>query len=142
MAIHCKYSSPSTVHPPRGYSHIVTVEGNYRTIEIAGQIGMTADGQLSDNYNEQVKQAFLNLKSCLEACASPSGLLPKITKLRYFIKDYVYPQRLDPVTEAKKILFGENDALPTSVLVSVPELGHPKMLFEVEATAVIESDAM
>lgn len=128
-----KHLSPSSVHPPRGYSHIVSVEGPHKTIEIAGQLGLTPDGALPDNYEEQVKQSFRNLKACLDAAGSPT-----ILKLRYYVKDYVYPTSLTPITDAKNIILNEKDPLPASVLVSVPQLGHPGFLFEVEATAVIQ----
>lgn len=132
MAI-VKHLSPSTVHSPYGYSHIVSVEGSQKTIEIAGQVGITSDGALLESYEEQVKQSFQNLKACLESVGSPT-----ILKLRYYVKDYVYPTSLAPITEAKKLILNEEGHLPASVLVSVPQLGHPGFLFEVEATAVIQ----
>lgn len=127
-------TSPATLHAPQGYSHIATVEGPHRLIEIAGQVGLAPDGSLPDDYEGQVQQAFRNLKACLEAAGSPT-----IVKLRYYIKGYEYPASLAPITVAKKLVLNEGDALPPSVLVSVTELGHPKFLFEVEATAVIPS---
>lgn len=129
-----KHISPPTLHPPNGYSHIVSIEGQHKTIEIAGQIGMAPDGSVSENYEDQVKQAFLNLKQCLIASASPP---PVITKLRYYIVNYEYPQSLEAVTAGKKLILNHGDPLPASVLVAVPALGHPRLLFEVEATAVV-----
>ncbi|KAL4769303.1 YjgF-like protein [Aspergillus nidulans var. acristatus] len=126
------FHSPTTIHKPQGYSHIAIVTGPHRTIEIAGQVGLSSDGSLPEVFETQVMQAFKNLKACLDAAAGS----PTIVKLRYYVKNYQYPSSLAAITSAKKILFGDDDTLPPSVLVSVSELGHPKLLFEVEATAV------
>ncbi|KAL4971418.1 Endoribonuclease L-PSP/chorismate mutase-like protein [Aspergillus desertorum] len=126
-----RHISPPELHSPRGYTHIVTAEGAHRTIEIAGQVGLAPDGSLSEDYEGQVQQAFKNLQHCLKAAGSPT-----VTRLRYYIVGYKYPESLAAITAAKKLVIAEDEPLPTSVLVGVPALGHPALLFEVEATAV------
>ena len=48
--------------PTRGYTHVVETRSPSRTIYIAGQLGMTADGKFAGtDFNAQVAQCFENL---------------------------------------------------------------------------------
>ena len=78
-------------------------------------------------YEGQVQQAF----NYLQHAGSPT-----VTRLRYYVVGYRYPESLAAITAAKRLVTAEDEPLPTSVLVGVPALGHPVLLFEVEATAV------
>jgi D-arabinose 1-dehydrogenase-like Zn-dependent alcohol dehydrogenase len=40
-----KFINPSTLHPPRGYTHVVTAEGG-RTVFVSGQVSYNKDLQL------------------------------------------------------------------------------------------------
>ena len=46
MAVH-RFLNPSAIPAPRGYSHVVETKGPSRTIYLAGQLGMTADGKFA-----------------------------------------------------------------------------------------------
>ncbi len=50
---------------PNGYSHVALLPPGARLAFIAGQGGETADGQLSEDFRQQVRQA-------LATCVSPS----------------------------------------------------------------------
>ena len=42
-----RFSNPSTMPPPRGYTMVVEATGPGRTLYIAGQLGMTPDGRFA-----------------------------------------------------------------------------------------------
>ena len=47
MSTTVKAISPSSIHSPQDkYSHVLTVEGNYRMVEITGQVGMKPGGTM------------------------------------------------------------------------------------------------
>ena len=46
MASH-RFQNPPTMPPTRGYSHVAETKSPSRTIYIAGQLGMTADGKFA-----------------------------------------------------------------------------------------------
>ncbi|BCS28772.1 RidA family protein [Aspergillus puulaauensis] len=128
--------SPPSIQPPGGkYSHVLVVSGPHKSIEIAGQVGVKPDGTIPKTYEEQVKQAFSNLKACLDSVGPEKAI---ITRLRYYIVDYKYPEKFDALREAREIIFdGYTHPFPPSVLVPVPALGDPDFLVEVEASAVV-----
>ncbi|RAL16623.1 RidA family protein, partial [Aspergillus homomorphus CBS 101889] len=130
-----KAIAPPSIHSPQGkYSHVLLIEGPHKTIEIAGQVGMKPDGTIPATYDEQVQQAFQNLKACLDSVGSSTQ--PIITRLRYYIVDY-NPEKFGPLREARELIFeGYSHPFPPSVLVPVPALGDPAFLVEVEASAV------
>ena len=46
---------------PNGYSHVAVLPPGARMAFIAGQGGETADGRLSEDFRDQVRQALRNL---------------------------------------------------------------------------------
>ena len=117
---------------PNGYSHATVTKGGARIAYIAGQGGENQAGELSPQFAEQVKQAYANLGTVLDAV----GAKPRqVTKIAAYVVEY--DQSLLPVmTKYVKELFGE--ALPAQTLVPVPRLALDGMLFEVDAIAVLE----
>ena len=58
-----KFLNPSTMHATRGYTHVVETRGLSRTIYLAGQLGMTPDGEFAGDpgdFRAQATQAFEN----------------------------------------------------------------------------------
>ncbi|KAF2176152.1 FAD/NAD(P)-binding domain-containing protein [Zopfia rhizophila CBS 207.26] len=121
------------MHEVVGYSHLAKSKPGAVLVETAGQVGITSDGKYLETYEEQVHQSFRNLKDALAA----GGATPAdIVKIRYYIKDWD-ESKLPPLRDA---LIGFVNPLnpPPSVLLSAPALSDPRLLFEVEATAMIE----
>jgi enamine deaminase RidA (YjgF/YER057c/UK114 family) len=101
-------------------------------MEIAGQVGFTATGELVEGFEKQVLQSFANLKAALQSV----GATPQdVTKLRYYIKDFDLDKRQHLRSGVVAFYGGEYRA--PSVLIPVPELFDPRVLFEVEATAAL-----
>lgn len=124
---------PGLYNPaPNGYSHAVIAEGGSHIAYVAGQGGENANGELSPRFVDQVKQAYDNLRSVLEAI----GATPcQVAKLTTYVVDYC-PSQLPVMTRHVRGLFG--DALPAQTLVPVPRLALDGMLFEVDAMVVMD----
>ncbi|MCD1586249.1 hypothetical protein K7H09_09465 [Halomonas sp. IOP_14] len=117
---------------PNGYSHAVVASGGSRVACIAGQGGENAQGVLPESFADQVAQAYRNLRTVLqELDASPQ----QVTRINTYVVNYD-PSMLEVMTRYVKETFG--DALPAQTLVPVPRLALDGMLFEVDATAVLE----
>ena len=70
---------------PNGYSHVALLPPGARLAFIAGQGGETADGQLSEDFRQQVRQALRNLCIAIEAAG---GTPQQIAKLGVLIVDH------------------------------------------------------
>ncbi len=117
---------------PFGFSHAVVASGGSRLAFIAGQGGEDSSGDLSSEFAAQVKQAYANLRTALEAVGAKPG---QVTKLTTYVVDHDM-SKLEPMTQYLKETFGA--ALPAQTLVPVPRLALDGMLFEVDAVAVLE----
>ena len=128
-------SNPAGLYDPQpnGYSHVATFTGPGRLVYIAGQGGEDAAGQLSPDFTAQVEQALDNLQTAL---ASAGAGLPDVARLTVLIVDHS-EQRLAVFGQALKRRW--NGAMaPACTLIPVPRLALDGMLFEIEATAVLD----
>lgn len=117
---------------PNGYSTAVIVRSGARVAYISGQGGQDSTGSLSPDFAQQVKQAYANLSTALDGI----GAQPQqVAKLTVFVVDHDM-SKLGVLTQNVKEMFG--DKLPAQTLVPVPKLAIDAMLFEVEATVVLE----
>ena len=117
---------------PYGFSHAVVASGGSRLAYIAGQGGEDSSGNLSPDFAEQVRQAYANLGTALEAIGARPD---QVTKLTTYVVDHDMA-KLEPMTRHLKALFG--DALPAQTLVPVPRLALDGMQFEVDAVAILD----
>ena len=119
---------------PNGYSHAVLAKGVKRIAFIAGQGGEDSSGALATDFPGQVRQAYANLRSVLDAVGARPDQVVRITT---YVVDYD-PSLLEVMTQYVKATFGA--ALPAQTLVPVPRLALDGMLFEVDALAVLGSE--
>lgn len=117
---------------PNGYSTAVITPGNARVAYISGQGGQDSTGALSPDFSVQVKQAYANLRTALEGIGARPD---QVAKLTVFVVDHDM-SKLEVLTRNVKEMFGE--ALPAQTLVPVSKLAIDPMLFEVEATVILE----
>jgi enamine deaminase RidA (YjgF/YER057c/UK114 family) len=125
--------NPAHLHDPtpNGYSAAVITPAAGRLAFISGQGGQDRAGSLSQDFGEQVAQAYANLGAVLDAL----GARPDhVVKLTVFVVDHDM-SKLGVLTENVTRMFGST--LPAQTLVPVPKLAVNGMLFEVEATAVL-----
>lgn len=117
---------------PNGYSTAVIVPAGARVAYISGQGGQDATGSLSPDFAVQVKQAYANLRSALDALdAKPD----QVAKLTVYVVDHDM-SKLGVLTQNVKEMFG--DTLPAQTLIPVPKLAVDPMLFEVEAIVMLK----
>ena len=117
---------------PNGYSHAIVAKGGTRIAYIAGQGGESQTGALPPQFADQVKQAYANLRTVLNAV----GAKPRqVTKITTYVVNYDQSM-LDAMTRHVQEMFG--DALPAQTLVPVPHLALDGMLFEVDAIAILD----
>ena len=117
---------------PFGYSQATVSHAGSRLAYISGQGGANVTGTLSADFEQQVRQAYANLRMALEGVgAKPSQVL----KLTLYVVDHD-PSKLGVLTEQTMETFGT--ALPAQTLVPVPRLALDGMLFEVDAVAVLD----
>lgn len=117
---------------PNGYSTAVIVPRQGRLAYISGQGGQDSTGALSPDFAVQVKQAYANLRTALEALGARPD---QVAKLTVFVVDHDM-SKLEVLTRNVKDMFGE--ALPAQTLIPVPKLAIDPMLFEVEAVVILE----
>ena len=116
---------------PYGYSHAVVAEGGTRMAYLAGQGGEDRNGALSPTFADQVRQAYANLRTALDAVGAGPH---QVTRITTYVVGYD-PSMLDVMTQNVREMFG--DALPAQTLVPVQRLALDGMLFEVDAIAVL-----
>jgi len=117
---------------PNGYSTAVIVPGGAKMAYISGQGGQDSRGALSPDFAVQVKQAYANLRSAIDALGARPD---QVAKLTVFVVDHDM-SKLEVLTRNVKEMFGET--LPAQTLVPVPKLAIDPMLFEVEAIVMLE----
>jgi enamine deaminase RidA (YjgF/YER057c/UK114 family) len=117
---------------PNGYSTAVILPREARLAYISGQGGQDSTGALSPDFAVQVKQAYANLRTALDALGARPD---QVAKLTVFVVDHDM-SKLEVLTKNVKEMFGE--ALPAQTLIPVPKLAIDPMLFEVEAVVILE----
>jgi len=128
-------TNPVGLYDPsaNGYSHVATLAPGVRLVLIAGQGGEDEQGKLPADFRAQVRQAFRNLTTALEAAGAS---VRDVAKLTVLIVEHS-EDRLRIFGEELETAFGSAPK-PTCTLIPVPRLALDGMLFEVEATAVLE----
>jgi enamine deaminase RidA (YjgF/YER057c/UK114 family) len=132
VAIH-RFQNPSTIAPPRGYTHVVETTSPSRTIYIAGQLGMTPDGKFAGaagDFRAQATQCFENLKAALAAAGATFEHVVKITN--YFV-DMAHL----PIFMEVRDRYVDTKAPPASTAIQIVKLAREGALFEIEAIAVV-----
>ena len=124
--------NPDGLHDPGpfGYSHTASVPAGAELVFVSGQYGSGPDGMVvSDDFNEQVEQAFRNLATAL--AAHELGLAD-IVQLRTYVVNPDF-DKLGAI--GKAVARGGAEKPPTQTVIGVVGLAMPNILFEVEAVA-------
>ncbi len=118
---------------PRGYSHAVSVSGDFSTIYIGGQNAIDGHGNLvgKNNLKEQTAQVLDNIETIL---VSVGGNLSNIVKLDINLLLGQNPQEGFAAFQQK---WDNNQNFPAISVRFVSGLGRPEWLVEIEAVAVV-----
>jgi enamine deaminase RidA (YjgF/YER057c/UK114 family) len=129
-----RHINPDTLLAPRGYSHIVTVEGAQKLAFISGQVAVDKEGKIvgPGDLKIQIKTAAENLVAALAAVgAKPSDIVKMNTYIvQYKQSDYA------AMREARAVLFPSGEP-PASTLIGVHSLAVDGLLVEIEAVAAL-----
>ena len=129
-----RHVNPDTLLAPRGYSHIVTVEGAQKLAFISGQVAVDKEGKIvgPGDLKIQIKTAAENLVAALAAVgAKPSDIVKMNTYIvQYKQSDYA------AMREARAVLFPTGEP-PASTLIGVHSLAVDGLLVEIEAVAAL-----
>ena len=120
--------NPQTVHPPVGaYSHAIEVPPDARWLFISGQVAVTLDGKVPQDFAEQCKLAWTNLFNVLRSAGMERKDLVKLTVFMLRESD------LPAFREVRdRFLEGWH---PATTLVFVRALARPQWLIEIEGIA-------
>lgn len=123
-----KRHNPATMASPAGaYSHGVEVPPGARLLCVAGQVAITPDGAIPEDFQNQAEQAWRNVEHVLAAAGMGVEDLVKITS---------FLVREEDVAAYRRVLLRHlGDARPASTLLIVKALARPEFLVEVEAVA-------
>lgn len=123
--------NPWTWQDEWGFSQAWAVEGEGRTVYLAGQTGVDDDGAFLSHgdFEGEVRLLFANMERVL---ADAGGALEDLVRITVFIKDM---SKIDDFTRIKKEVLGGHQ--PAQSAIGVSTLALPELTLEVEATAVI-----
>src|SRR5215472_5032679 len=131
MAVH-RHLNPPAIPAPRGYSHVVETTGRGRTIYLAGQLGMTADGKFAGapgDFRAQAIQCFENVKAAL---AAVGATFEHVVKLNNYLIDMAHL----PLYFEVRDRYVDTKNPPASTTIQISKLAREGALYEVEAVAV------
>lgn len=128
-----KYINPKNMAIPRGYSHAISVSGNYQTIHIGGQNAIDEKGVLvgKNNLKQQTEQVLVNIEKIL---ADTGATLENVIKFNIHILQGQNPQ--DGFLAFKE-RWGDKEKFPIVTVLFVAGLAHPDWLVEIDAIAVV-----
>jgi len=122
---------------PRGYSQVAVGEG--RQVFVAGQIGWDPRTESFDanSFADEARQALSNVVEALAAGGAKPGHLAAMT---WYVTDLeAYLAAAKEIGKAYRELIG--DHLPAMTMIQVPALLMKKARVEIEARAVVPTDA-
>ena len=131
-----RFFNPPGMSKPPTYSHVVEVNGPNRTIYLAGQTGVDANGKVAEGIRAQTVQVMENIKMAL---ASVGGGFEHIVKLTSYLTNL--EANGAEFRELRGSYFPNKDALPASTLLQISRLANPAYLVEVEAIAILPPKA-
>ena len=132
-----KRYNPQGLSQPTGYSQVVTIKGNYKTIHLGGKAGIYADDTFPESLEEQSDLTFENIRIALEA----AGASPKDV-----VDIQIYIVNLDDIDFDTNPVYADVRNFfplghkPTSMVIGVSALAYPGLLVEVNVKAVIAED--
>ena len=117
-----------------GFVQANEVSGSQRTIFLAGQVSVDAEGSPlhAGDMRAQIEQAMDNLETVLREAGAE---LSDVVRLNYYTTDV--DGCLEAWDDAISTRLSEAGSRPASTLLGVARLYHPDILIEIEATAVV-----
>jgi enamine deaminase RidA (YjgF/YER057c/UK114 family) len=137
VAANVRFSNPTTLAKPPGYSYVVEATGPNRLIFIAGQLGLDMENKLvgePGDFRAQAIKAIDNLKLAL---ADAGATIKDVVKINNYLVDMSHIAIFREVRDQNFNM----SAPPASTTVAISQLARPGALFEIEAIAVLPAKA-
>ena len=138
MAAGVRFSIPTMLAKPPGYSYVVEATGPSRTIYFAGQLGVDTDNKFvgaAGDFRAQCAKAFDNMTLALEGVGARWS---DVVKINNFLVDI---ETNMAVFREVRDRYLNTQAPPASTTIGVPALARSGGLFEIEAIAVLPAKA-
>lgn len=125
--------NPDNMAKPRGYSHAMAVEGNYKTVYVGGQNAVDEKGNVvgRGSLEEQTRCVLDNIEKIM---AVAGGKLEDVVKLNIHI---LQGQNPGDGFRAFQQKWAGDARPPVITVVFVAGLGNPDWLVEIDAIAII-----
>ena len=132
MSQHRELVNPPELHPAPGFSHIAIATGT-RVVHVAGQVALDPQFGIvgGDDLGEQTKAAMRNVEITLGAAGATWDDVVRRTIYT------LHPTEFGAITAAIDEVTG-GAAHPAQTIVGVTGLAIPRLLIEIECTAVID----
>jgi len=120
--------NPKQLPEPVGkYSHVTIIPKNSDLYTFSGQIGIDNDGNIPENFNEQVQNTFKNIEQILDSqdLTSENVIKVNIWATEEIDWDFLYPKW--------EAFFGKT--YPSMTVGYVKALGLPEIKIEIEIWA-------
>jgi enamine deaminase RidA (YjgF/YER057c/UK114 family) len=127
-----EFTTPETLPPAAGYSHVVSIPPGSRLVWTSGQVPVDADGTPAPA-GDWAAQTRLAMRNVGAALAAAGATWDDVVKLTFYVVD---TSEL-PTVRAVRDEFVDTRRPPTSSLVQVAGLFRPDLLIEVEAVAAV-----
>lgn len=126
-----KRINPPALSRPTGYTHVVEVSGETKTIYVAGQVASDKNGNVIGlgDMKAQAEQVFSNLEAAL---AASGAKFSDVVKMTTFVTDMA---KTPAMREVRTRYLGETT--PASTLVQVVSLARPEFMLEIEVVAAV-----
>lgn len=115
------------VYPVTGYPHAVKIG---KTIYTVGTVGYTPDQKMPGDFEGQCEQTWKNIQNILAAAGAK---MEDVVTFNHYLTD---ARNADKAVEIRRRFF--KDTARCGVLIVVKALADPKLLYEVNAVAVME----
>ena len=128
-----KFINPEAIHTPRGYTHVVEVNGG-RLLFVSGQVAIDKDGQIvgKGDLKAQAHKAAENLVAALKGAGAS---LADVIKMNTYVVNYKQHD-YRAINDMRREFFPkENPA--ASTLIGVAALAVDGLLIEIEAVAAL-----
>ena len=131
-----QYINPPEMKDPSdyGFTQAVVVSSGTKLAYIAGQGGADKNGNYG-SFTEQLEQSFANLEIALTSVGATPQDVVKITILSVEHNE----EKLGLISAKRKSFWSTHK--PASTLIPVPRLASDRMLFEIDAVAVISDES-
>lgn len=126
--------NPRALSTPRGYTHVVAVEGAKKLVYVSGQVSWGPDGEVvgRGDMRAQAEQVFANLTGALRAAGAG---WPDVVKMTGFMVG-MNADNVAAYREARNRHVKPAE-LPASTLVGLERLVDPDLVLEVEVVAAV-----